>query len=71
MLKSGVFLGVWGDAICQRGFEQAMRLEAAGLVAGFPAQIGLHQREGLEAGDKRAGRRRGQGEKASDKYAYP
>lgn len=31
----------------------------------------LHQREGLEAGDKRAGRRRGQGEKASDKYAYP
>lgn len=41
VLKSGVFLGVWGDAICKRGFEQAMRLEAAGLVAGFPAQIGF------------------------------
>lgn len=41
VLKSGVFLGVWGDAICQHGFEQAMRLEAAGLVAGFPAQIGF------------------------------
>ena len=31
----------------------------------------LHQYEELWAGDKRAGRRKGQGEKASDKHAYP